>query len=97
VVATLRHNISFPDGSTARSSVFIVVKEFLVLNGIEAERATGPAGMGQYVVFVPTRGCRGEGGRNESHRAELLLNVSIVSVVASVKRVAWRLKHETGS
>jgi hypothetical protein len=70
--------------------VFIVVREFLVLNGMEAERANGPEGMGQYVVFVPTRGCRGEGGRNESHSAELLLKVFIVSVVASVKSVAGK-------
>jgi hypothetical protein len=47
VVVTVRHNISFPDGSTARSSVSIVVKEFLVLNGIDAESANCPAGMGQ--------------------------------------------------
>jgi hypothetical protein len=66
--------------------VSIVVKEFLVLNGMDVESANCPAGMGQYVVFPP-RGGRGEGGSNESHKAELLLKVFMVSVVASVKRV----------
>lgn len=93
MVVTLRHNISFPDGSTARSSVSIVVKEFWVLNGMDAESANCPAGMGQYVEFPPRDG-RGEGGRNVSHKAELLLKVFMVSVVASVKRVAWREEHE---
>jgi len=68
--------------------VFIVVKEFLVLNGMEAERANGPEEMGQCVEFMPTR---------ESHSAEPLLKVTIVSVVASVKRVAWSEKHEIRS
>lgn len=58
----------------------------MVLNGIDAERANSPAGMGQYVVFPPRDG-RGEGGRNESHNAELLPKVFMVSVVASVKSV----------
>jgi hypothetical protein len=37
VVVAVRHDISFPDGSTARSSVSVVVEkfEFLVLNDID--------------------------------------------------------------
>jgi hypothetical protein len=48
VVVAVRHDISIPDGSTARSYVSVVVEEFefLVLNDIDCRERESPRGNG---------------------------------------------------
>ena len=63
VVKTSMQTRLFPKGSTARRRVDRVVSSRLRPQGIVAEKAKGPAGIGQYVPSVELIAGKGDGGR----------------------------------
>lgn len=88
---------SLLNGSTARRLVCKVASSRLDSRGAEAEKAKGPAGMGQYNPELLSGDGRGDGGRRVWQKNELLsrtLNVRISVFKNNVAKIGCKLQGD---
>lgn len=88
VVAMFTQSNSLLYGSTARRLVCKVASSWVDLRGTEAEKAKGPAGMGQYKPELLSGDGRGDGGRRVWQKNELLLRTLNVRISVFKNNVA---------
>jgi hypothetical protein len=88
VVAMFRQSSSLLNGSTARRVVCTVASSRLEPRGAYAEKAKGPAGIGQYSPVTLSGDGRGDGGRNVWQKKELLLRMLNVRISVLENKVA---------